>query len=143
MGIVANIIGGIADYVARVTPAGQLVVAPYDYDLVKFNSLAVVNTAYNYYVPLSGMEFVITSMLAFATKDVGDTTSTSIVIYEAGSPDVTTVDKVLFQFGMGKLTTLPITPLNIKVNQGKFINAKTDDNTIELTITGYYIPVAD
>ncbi|KKM94626.1 hypothetical protein LCGC14_1196400 [marine sediment metagenome] len=35
------------------------------------------------------------------------------------------VDKVLLQFGMGKLTGLPILPLNLKVNEGKFATART------------------
>lgn len=124
---------------AKVTKSGELVVTPLHYDKTSFNTLDAINTGYNFYRPLSKKQFVITGILAFADKDVNDTTDTIIVIYEAGDSDTTTVDEVLLQFGMGKLTVITATPLHILVRPGKFVNAKTGDDDIHLNIMGYYI----
>lgn len=114
--------------------------APLSYDETVFNDMDVADQAYNFYSPRSRKQFVITGALVFADKDINDATDTIIVIYEAESTTSTTVDKVLLQFGMGKLTVLPILPLHLLVNAGKFINAKTGDDDIHMTIFGYYIP---
>lgn len=125
---------------AGVTSIGQLVVAPFAYDETVFNTLDVAGTAYKFYDPKPGQQFVITGVLAFADKDVADNSDTEIVVYEATSDSTATVDKTLLQFGMGKLTSIPILPLNILVNEGLFVNAKTGDDDIHMTIMGYYIP---
>ena len=126
---------------AKVTEFGQLVVGALSYDLTEFKSLSVINTAYNFYTPKANKQFVITGLLAFATKGVADTTDTIITIYESDEDNSITETKTLLSFGMGKLTVLPLTPLNILTSEAKFINAKTDDATINLTIMGYYIPI--
>lgn len=123
----------------RVTKAGQLVVAPVAYDDAMFNSLDTVDTAFTFFGPRSGKQFVITSIVVFGTKEINDASDTNVIIYEGNTPTTITVDKTLLRFGVGKLTTLPIVPLNLIVNTGKFINAKTDDNTIEMTIMGNYV----
>jgi len=124
----------------KVTQAGQLVVAPISYDESSFNTLDATATAYNFYVPKVGQQFIITAVLAFADKDVADNTDTIVTVYEATAPDTATESKVLFQFGMGKLTVLSLTPLNLLINEGVYINAKTGDDDIHMTIMGYYIP---
>jgi hypothetical protein len=124
---------------AKVTSSGQLVVGPLSYDVTEFNTLDVINTAYNYFKPLAGKQFVITTIVVFADKDIANNSATEIVIYEADAPDTTTPTKILLQFGMGQLTTLPIVPLNLLINKGKFVNAKTNDDDIHMTIMGYYI----
>ena len=43
------------------------------------------------------------------------------------------------QFGMGSLTSLAIVPLNILVNKGVWLNAKTGDDDVHMTIMGYYV----
>lgn len=126
---------------AKVSAAGQLAVGPLFYDETEFNTLDVAGTAYNFYSPKAGQQFVITGILAFGDKDLSDADDTVIVVYEAGTAETATVDKILLQFGMPKLSLLPALPLNILVNEGKFVNAKTGDDDIHMTIMGYYIPV--
>lgn len=113
--------------------------APLSYDETVFNVLDVAGTASNFYSPKSQKQFVITGVLAFADKDVSDASDTVIVVYEASDTTTATVDKVLLQFGMGKLTSLAILPLHLLVNAGKFVNAKTGDDDIHMTIMGYFI----
>lgn len=123
-----------------VTPIGQLVVAPYAYDETEFKELAEANTAYNFYKPKSGQQFVITGINAKADRQVDNVTDADVVIYEADSETSTTVDKTLFQEAMVRGEKATLFPLNILVRAGKFVNAKTTDDDIHMTITGYFIP---
>lgn len=128
-------------YTARVTELGQLVVAPLAYDETEFRELAANNTAYNFYVPRSGKQFVITGIRAKADRQVSPTSDADVVVYEASAPDTTTVSKVLYQEAMVQGESVTLVPTNILVNTGVWVNAKTTDDDIHMTIFGYYIPV--
>ena len=134
-----HIKGGAGDWGAKVTSLGQLVVAPLAYDETVFKELAEKNTAYNFYKPKSGQQFVITLIRAKADRQVSNTDDADVVIYEASSDSETTVDKVLHQEAMirGEDVTLP---MNLLVAAGKFVNAKTTDDDIHMAVMGYYIP---
>lgn len=123
----------------KVNPNGQLVVGPLAFDETSFQEMNVIDTAFNFYGPVAGKQFVITNVIAFASKDVTNNTDTVIDIYEASADDTATADKTLLEFGMGQLANASFGPLNIIVNKGKWINGKTSDNTIWLNILGYYI----
>ena len=103
-----------------------------------FNNLDVNNTAYNFYTPAHDQNFVITILDMVADKSVSSTVSATIVVYEASSAESTTVDKVLYQTAMveGQQKTINV---NLLVNKGKFINAKTTDDNIHMNIFGYYL----
>ena len=124
----------------RVSSIGQLTVAPFAYDETKFVELAVDNTAYNFYAPKAGKQFVITGVNAKADRDVSTTVYAVVIVYEAASASTTTVDKSLFQDAMVRGEKVTMMPLNILVNAGKYVNAKTTDDDIHMTIMGYYIP---
>jgi hypothetical protein len=125
---------------AKFNQLGQLETAPGEFDLPKFNSLAVNDQAYNYYTPIPSYQFIITGILAFATKDVADNTDTSIIIYEATTPSTATASKVILQFGMGQLTVLPMPGIRLLVSEGVYINAKVDDATVDLNLFGHFVP---
>jgi len=124
---------------AKVTKSGELVVAPLYYSDTQFREMDLDDTAYNFYQPLPFKQFVITGIVAFADRSVADNTETIVEIYEAATSTATTVSKTLIQFGMGQLTSISIVPINILVNPAVWINAKTGDDDIFLTIMGYYI----
>ncbi len=124
---------------ATVSETGALSVGPIRYDETSNNTMAVDNQVYNFYSPSSFEQFVITGILAFASKDVNNASDTIIEVYEADSSSSATVDKALLTFGMGSLTNLTLTPLNLLVTEGTYINARTDDNTVNMTIMGYFI----
>ena len=124
---------------AKVTSSGELVVAPLAYDETVFNELAEPNTAYNFYPPLPGKQFVITAVIFRADKQVSSQTDAVVVIYEAADTATIVVDKVLIQFAVVQGDIITTTPLRILVNEGKHVNAKTSDDDIHMTITGYYI----
>jgi hypothetical protein len=123
----------------EVNDAGELMVALGPYDLVKFNDMDVADQAYNFYSPRGTDQFVVTGFLAFGDKDINDATDSTVVIYEASAPDTTTVDRTLFQFEVGKLVPVPFTSLKILCNFGKYINAKTNDDDVHMTMLGYFV----
>ena len=47
--------------------------------------------------------------------------------------------KVLIQFVVTQSTVVPVTGLNLVVSAGVYVNAKTSDDDVHMTITGYYI----
>ena len=119
---------------------GELQVAEGDFDLTKFIELAEPATAYNFYLPLIGKQFVITGILAFADKDVLDSSDTTITIYEASTPAATTADRIIVEYGMGRLSVLPYPNVRLLASEGVYINAKTDDDDIHLNLIGHFIP---
>lgn len=123
---------------AKVTSYGQLVTAPVEYDDVVFNELAEPDTAYNFWVPSNESRIVITTIDLVADKQVSSTVSATIIIYEASSPDTTTVDKILYQTAMVQ-DQQKVLNVNLLVNKGKFVNAKTTDDDIHMNLFGYYI----
>lgn len=126
---------------ARISPIGQVTVAPYAYDETTFKELGTDDAAVNFYAPRVGEHFVLTGLVAKADKQVSTTVDATVIVYEAGSALSTIVDKVLFQMAMVEGDLAVLLPLNIKVAPGKFVNAKTTDDDIHMTIMGYYVPV--
>lgn len=126
---------------ARVSPAGQLAVAAVGFDDSKFVELAADDTAYNFFAPRSGQTFIITVIRAKADRDVSTTVDATVIVYEASSDSSTTTDKVLHQDAMVRAESFTMTGLNIKVTEGKWVNAKTTDDDIHMTIMGYYVDV--
>jgi hypothetical protein len=129
--------GGTRNKVA-VTPRGQLVVAPIDFSSTTYNTMTVNDQAYNYVTPVRNRQFIITGIIVSGDRNVG-TGGSEVEIYEATAVDSTVVSNGLFQFTVGKNITLPITGLNVITNPGTWINAKMDDNNVNLTILGYSV----
>lgn len=131
--------GSNSEVGAHVTPSGELVVAPLAYDETKFNELAEDDTAYHFFPPLPQKQFVITGFIAVGDQQITGNANANVVIYEASDTDTVTVDKILVQFAIKQDQDIAPTGLKILVNAGKFINAKTDDDDVHMTIMGYYI----
>lgn len=123
-----------------VSDIGQLIVAPFAHDETKFVELAEDDIAYNFYGPKAGFEFVITGMRIKANRQVSNTVDATIIIYEASAAGTTVVDKILHEEAMIRGESATLLPMNILVNEGKYINAKTSDDDVFMTIMGYRIP---
>lgn len=139
MGISVRVKGGRKGREVEVTSSGELVTAPLHYSETVHKELAVDATAYNFYGPKPGKQFVITGLIYNADQQVSNTAGAEVIIYEAGTVDTTTVDKVLHQDDMIRNDRVVAVPLYILVNGGKWINAKTSDDDVHMTIMGYYI----
>jgi hypothetical protein len=123
----------------RINENGELLISSGPYDLAEFNELASPNTAYNFYKPLGSDQFVITGFLVYGDKQVSTLANATVVIYEADQPDTVTEKRVLIQFEVGQNQSIPFPNIRILCNKGVYINAKTDDDDIHMTIFGHYV----
>ena len=136
---VSFVIRGPGGKEVQVTPSGELVVAPLHYDETKFVELAEPNVGYNFKEPEPGRQFVITGFIAVGDQQITGNANANVVIYEAEDTSTTTVDKILIQFVIKQDQDIPMAGMHVLVNPGKFINAKTDDDDVHLTLMGYFI----
>ncbi len=125
---------------ARVSEFGQLAVAPLAYSKPSFKKLTVINTAYTFIAPEEGHQVVITDIILTANKNVGANDAT-VDIYEAESPTTTVITQPIIELEMIKQSSLALTGLNLLVPPGLWVNAKTDDNDIFVTIMYYRVPI--
>lgn len=123
----------------QVNEAGELLISDGPYDKAIFNELGTINTAYNFYGPNGREQFVITGFLMYGDKQVNGSTNATVVIYEAEAPDSTTEDRVLVQVEVGQNQSIPFPNIRILCSKGAYINAKTDDDDIHMTIFGHYV----
>ncbi len=137
MAIKAYLVGENGKLV-KVSESGEIVTAPFDYSDPQFRNLDLIDTAYNFFAPRPGQQLVITSINAFANRNV--TTQTQVDIYEADTDLETTVLKQLRRLDLAKLGDHIESQLLQTVTEGTFVNAKCDDDDVFLTIGGYYIP---
>lgn len=124
---------------AKVNSEGGLAVSPPSFNLIAAKELAEANTAYNFYSPRSLKQFIVTHIFAYGDKEVAGNTNASVVVYEAGDTGTITVDRIIMQFEIGQNEFQPFSLLNLLVNKGVFINAKTNDDDVHMNILGYYI----
>jgi hypothetical protein len=123
----------------NVNDAGEILVSDGPFDLSMFNELDLVNTAYNFFGPRGRQQFVISGFLMYGDKQVSGATNATVIIYESDQPDSTTTDRVLVQVEVGQNQSIPFPSIRILSNRGVYINAKTDDDDIHMTIFGHYV----
>lgn len=141
MPIDVHIVGGKTNRRADIAGSGHLVVGEHAFNETEFKLLdSTAATAFNFYKPKADEQFIIKGIIAQANRDVSNTVEATVIIFEASSLTDTSADKILLQFGLNRFAVLNAPPLNIIVNEGKFVNATTDDASILMTIMGYYIP---
>ena len=121
-----------------ITSRGAMVVAPYAYSEVKADTLDTANVAVNFFLPKIGKSFVVTDMLLTANKNV--TTDCTVEMYEATAVDSLVVDKSILNIEMLKNSDRDLIGLNLRLSEGVFLNGKTDDDDVFVTIMGYYVP---
>lgn len=122
---------------AGVTPIGELLVAGVGAlsNISVFRSMTAINTAYNFFGPIAGQQFVITSI----TLD--GPVGTTISFYEAANPSTITIDKLVYKLNLRGATNLSMSfPFGgfPAVSEGEYLNAFTDDATVNVDIIGYY-----
>lgn len=123
---------------AKILEAGELVVAPRHFSTPISIKVDVINQAYNFASAVAGQKFIITDIIMTADKNV--TTDALVEIYEGSTASTTVVDKTIFKIEILKNTSISLTGLNWEVASGKFLNAKTDDDDIFLTIAYHIHP---
>lgn len=133
--------GSGGGHLARVTHAGELIIVRGNYDSTFNTAMTSINTAYNLVTPKSGFQFIVTGIVLNADKNVSATDGAIAVLYEATSDTTTTASKTLLTLNIGKNTTVPLTGILIQTTKGVYVNAKTDDATVNITLLGYYLEI--
>ncbi|MBV1929897.1 MAG: hypothetical protein KUG81_10360 [Gammaproteobacteria bacterium] len=137
----ANIIDSRTGNEARVTPFGQLIVAPISYSSPVLRELLTPGESANFIEPAQDQIIVITDIIASADKDVSNTTPADITIYSTDSVDSTTPVDIIVRPQLIRSGNFPLTGLNLKIPEGLWVNATTTDGGILLTIMFYRAPV--
>ena len=133
--------GSGGGHLARVTHAGELIIVRGNYDSTFNAAMTSINTAYNLVTPKSGFQFIVTGIVLNADKNVSATDGAIAELYEATTDTTTTSSKTLLTLNIGKNTTVPLTSILIQTTKGVYVNAKTDDATVNITLLGYYLEI--
>lgn len=126
---------------AGVTPIGELIVAGFGSlrNQAIFQSMTAINTSSNFFGPIAGQQFVITSIVLDGANGA------TISIYEAANPSTITIDRLLYKVNLRSATNI-VAPFPfggfLAVSEGEYVNAFTDTATVNMTIIGYYISTA-
>ena len=128
------------NHIAKVTEYGQLVTSPAAYSSSSSAKLELDNTAYSLASPLAGNLIVITDILLYANKNVSATTEATVTLYSSTvGPNETTVSNTILLTEMTKQTSRDITGSHLVTEAGSWVNAKTSDDDIFITILYYYL----
>ncbi len=120
---------------AKVTANGELIVQDLDYSRPHYVALAVNDQIYNVVTPESGKKFIIKGILISAKRNVnGDS---SVHVYESTSVGGTSETTILnIDINKGLNTFMSVT---MATKEHRWVNATADDNTVGVTIFGYYV----
>lgn len=140
MAVPSHIVDPRNGLAARVTEFGQLVVSPIAYSVPVTSTLSVDNTPVNFIGPEANHQIVITDIILTSDKSVG-ATGASVQVYCAASPTTATVSDGILDIEMLKNTSRDLIGLNFIVGKGKWVNAITDDNNIQVTLGYYRVPI--
>jgi len=125
---------------ATVSEFGQLTISPVDYSTPVQEKLDVINTAFTMIEPVDGKLIIITDILLTANKSVGVNDATVSIYTSTVKGDLVAAGNII-ELEMQQKSSLPITGINTKIDAGLYVNAKTDDNDIFVTIMYYRVPV--
>lgn len=131
--------GRNTNYRAGVTKRNQLITSPLEYSTPVSKELSTINTAFNFFKPKAGRQLVVTDIIVGADRDVSPTTGALIEIYTAISTTSISILTDILTLPLTKNASISLTGLNFLVDSGVWVNAKTDDATVFITIAGYYI----
>ena len=120
-----------------ITVNGELVVAPFSTNISIHNKMDTVDIAYNFTEARAGKTMILQNILVYANRNVGVNDAT-ICIYMADSPTSTTIVSEVLEFELPQKNSRDMIGLNLALPEGLFLNAKTNDNDVFLTMMGYY-----
>ncbi len=139
--IKVNIVDGFGDSTpVKVSPQGEILTRQLKFGEGQFQSMDTIDTAFNFFKSRAAERFVITGILINTNKDIGVNGAT-FDLYEASSASSTAIDKQLVRLNILKNDTVAIPGTFLAVTEGKFLNGKTDDATVNVTVGGYFIDV--
>ena len=128
------------NHTARVSEFGQLITAPIAYTTPTARTLAVVDEPVNFVEPEANHQVVITDIILSSDKNVG-ANGASVQVYFSDAVDSSNIVGGILDIEMLKNTSRDLIGLNFIVGEGLWVNAKTNDNNIQVTIGYYRVPI--
>lgn len=125
---------------SRITPDGEVVVAPYSYSKTYSTILADTDN-HEVISGITGHDFILMSFWISAGKTVSPTTAATVLMYEANPHDlgVSLQEHVDVGLVQNQIFTSP-SNLQLRLAEGASLVASTDDATVKVSAVGYYIP---
>ena len=125
------------DRAVGVSENGELFVTPLHHNQSVHFKMDTINTAYTYASIQTGQEMHLQNILIYGNKNVG-VNDAQVTIYTSLEADSLVVKDIIMEFEVPKYGTRDLINLNLKIGSGVYLNAKTDDNDIYLTMMGFY-----
>jgi len=140
MPVQAEIIDPATGQKASVTPRGQLIVGSISFSESFIANVDTANTAFNLVLPKGNKKFIITGIILVGDKSINTNIDAVVIIYESSTLAGIVEDNALLDVNVSRSTSLPVIGLNlITENAAKFINVKSSDVNIKVTLLGFYI----
>ncbi len=135
---------GDAGRPVRVTKFGQLVVSPIDYSAPVFDEVDSAGSPFNFIVPKTGQDIVITDILISTDRSTPNA-GTRVEVYSALSATTLTAEQNILIDDMARQDRITATGLNLFVPGGRWVNVQADNATGRalVTIMFYRVPKLD
>ena len=120
---------------------GELITRAFSYSDPAFQNMDNTTDAFNFQSPQVGYQFVITGAIISGNRDIG-VDGAITTIYGATVIDSTniTAARTFLEVEVPKNTVFPFVLPNVLVDEGLFVNGKTDDNSVRVALYGYFVP---
>ena len=123
-----------------VSENGELFVRPVKYSVPAFANCTTVDVGVNLKKPVAGQQFVATGAIISGNRDIGVNGSIFQLYESSGSTSITIIGDPIIEVEVPKSTILPFILPNVITDEGRFINAKCDDNSVRIALYGYFVP---
>ncbi len=124
---------------AKVSSRGQLITAPLEFSEPQPSvQVDVINTAFNLQVPKAKKLFVLVDLIISTDKNV-NINGAIVEVYQATAIDTTTTEKGLVVLNMNRQDKSEMIGLNWVIDEGRWLNIKSDEANVDVTVAGYYV----
>ena len=135
----SNLIDSTTGFTARIDKSGYLAVGP-AMPSMAFNATLGVDDTPVQIVPAKGSKsFYVTSIILTGNKNISTTVDAVVDIYTSQTTASATIATSLLSIPIGRSAQTVITGILIETEAGYFINGKTSDDDVLVTILGYYV----
>lgn len=143
MSIKVQITGGRDGTSVDVSGHHQLITSDVKYSNSYLGDLGTANVAVNLIWPKANHIFVVTACILTGNKSIDPNTDATVIVYEATTDITATVTETILQVQLPRSEHIILTGLNLITRMpSSYINAKTDDDDVNVVLMGYYLEAA-
>jgi hypothetical protein len=128
---------------AKVGIDRRLAVGPADFSSAYNATLGVDDTVVNIVPAQADHRFIITGITLTGNRNISTTTDATVDIYEATSETSGTAEVNILTIPVARSTSINLPGLFLGCGEAVWINGKTSDDDVLVTIFGYYVKLED